>query len=98
MQGLPQLNEYFIHENAAYKKKSTFLLFLEIVNPVSFFCLCCGGTWQRLSLRASKFISVKVSEWGGEERCRPCPAITDGFCGCSQKALPGVLGDSPAAD
>lgn len=38
------------------KKKSVPLLFLEIVNPVAFLCLCCGGGWQRLSLGASEFM------------------------------------------
>lgn len=38
------------------KMKSVPVLFLEIVNPVAFFfCLCCGGGRQWLSLRTSAF-------------------------------------------
>lgn len=43
-------------------KKSAPLLFLEIVNPIAFYCLCCGRDWHQLLLRASKF-TLSESLW-----------------------------------
>lgn len=55
------------------KRKVLFCYSWKLLTQLLFFCLCCGGTWQRLSLRASKFISVKVSEWGGRKDAGPAP-------------------------